>query len=532
MSILKSGHCDYTDNYKPHSNCNGEYFLYSALPPWPCNVPERETHQGNTKRVVDPRVVQADMPVGSMIRINIRRYGMDKIRKPCPGSSSRLRAAGTALLAGCLTLAAGASANEAYLTRFGPETYAAAEGEPRSYSSTFRAIDGPATIFLQEDGILDARIKINGIDVLEPADFDDNGEAAVRLQLQPENTIELSVLGEPDGSLNVRVRQYTEADINVRAKMYFGINTSNMARQREFYNTLGLTGEIYPAGPEECKSFAQSLGFPDDYRIFVALTSLTGAPPWIDTVEFRDRSFRDDRPYPSLNHIGMAYATYATTDLNGDYAYLTEQGVEFVSQPAIAPNGERFVFLKDPDGTFLKLIEESGSATAGPDLVRLVNTNMNVADLQRSRQFYRLLGFTEVESASQNGYGQFARAHGFDSGIAFMGVDVSLPGTDRPLPSGGDPRGTLQLRQWGLPYDDAPPYWPPVNHLGIDRIAFYVDDLNATIAEMNRLGFEPVGPIGGGANVGDVGIVFYYDPDGIKVEFWGPVSEPNPNSAC
>ena len=172
---------------------------------------------------------------------------MDKIRKPCPGSSSRLRAAGTALLAGCLTLAAGASANEAYLTRFGPETYAAAEGEPRSYSSTFRAIDGPATIFLQEDGILDARIKINGIDVLEPADFDDNGEAAVRLQLQPENTIELSVLGEPDGSLNVRVRQYTEADINVRAKMYFGINTSNMARQREFYNTLGLTGEIYPA---------------------------------------------------------------------------------------------------------------------------------------------------------------------------------------------------------------------------------------------------------------------------------------------
>lgn len=77
MSILKSGRCDYTDKYTPHSNCNGEYFLYSALPPWPCNELERETQSGNTQSAVDPRVVQADMLVGSMIRISIRRlwYG-------------------------------------------------------------------------------------------------------------------------------------------------------------------------------------------------------------------------------------------------------------------------------------------------------------------------------------------------------------------------------------------------------------------------------------------------------------------------
>lgn len=442
------------------------------------------------------------------------------------------KVAGLALFLGSLALASGASANEAYLTRFGPETYEPGTSEPKSYSATFRAIDGLATLFLQEDGILDARVKINGVDIVEPADFDENGMAAVQLRLQPENTIEVSVLGEQDGELAIRVRQYTESSINVRAKMYFGINTSSMERQREFYNTLGLTGEIFPAGPEQCKSFAQSLGFADNYKIFVALTSLDGAPPWIDTVEFRDRSLRDDPPYANLNHIGMAYATYATTDLNGDYAYLKGRGVEFVSAPIRAPNGERFVFLKDQDGTFLKLIEESGDSTAGPDLVRLVNTNMNVADLQRSRQFYRLLGFTEVERNSQRGSGQFAEAHGFDGTIEFRGVDVSLPGSDLPLPFGGDPQGTLQLRQWNAPFDGAPPYWPPVNHLGIDRIAFYVDDLNATMAEMNRLGFEAVGPIGGGADVGSIGIVFFYDPDGIKVEFWGPVSEPNPNSGC
>jgi catechol 2,3-dioxygenase-like lactoylglutathione lyase family enzyme len=443
-----------------------------------------------------------------------------------------LKVAGSALFLGFLTLAPTASAGEANLTRFGPETYEREKGKPTSDSATFRAIDGPAELVLQDDGIINARIKVNGLDVVKPKDFRGNGEIVVPVYLYPENTIEVSVRGKPGGTLGVRVTQFTESSLNVRAKMYFGVNTSDLFGQLAFYDTLGLQGTIYPAGPEECKTFAQSLGFEDNYKIFVALTSFNFAPPWIDTVQFREDSYRDDPPYANLNHIGMAYATYATTDLDGDYAYLMSQGVEFVSEPTTAPNGERFVFLKDQDGTFFKLIEEPGDPTDGPDLVRLVNTNMNVADMERSLEFYRLLGFTENENDSQQGEGQFAEAHGFDESIEFEGVDVSLPGTDLPLPFGGDPEGTLQLRQWKMPFDFAPPYDGKVNHLGIDRIAFYVDDLNAAIDEMNRLGFEQLGPIGGGADVNSIGIVFFYDPDGIKVELWGPVSTPNPNSSC
>ena len=121
---------------------------------------------------------------------------------------------------------------------------------------------------------------------------------------------------------------------------------------------------------------------------------------------------------------------------------------------------------------------------------------------------------------------------GFDP-IEFEGVDVSLPASLPPFV--GNDEATLQLRQWKSPFNGAPPYSPPVNHLGIDRIALYVEDLNAAIDEMNRLGFEQLGPIGGGANVGSIGIVFFYDPDRIKVELWGPVSVvpvPNPQSDC
>jgi len=438
------------------------------------------------------------------------------------------------LILGVFALASIASAGEANLTRFGPKVYEREQGAPTSESAEFRAIEGPAELVLLNDDIGNARIKVNGLDVVGPKNFREDGKIVVPLQLNVENTIEVSVRGKPGGKLSVRVTQFTKTDLNVRALVYFGTNTSSMVDQRVFYNTLGLKGEIFPAGPESCKSFAQSLGFEDNYLIYVALTSLNGSPPWVDTVQFRQDSFRSDPPYAKLNHIGMAYATYSTSDLDGDYAYLKAQGVKFVSAPASAPNGERFVFLKDQDGTFLKLLEDSTGAPVNPittHLMRLANVNMNVADLERSQEFYRLLGFTESKAGSQAGSGSFAKAHGFDRPIKFKGVDISLPGFVGFVV--GDPKGTLQLRQWKTPFDSAPPYSPPVNHLGIDRISFFVSDLNAAVDEMNRLGFKQLGPIGGGAGgIGSIAIAFFFDPDGINVELWGPISKPNPNSGC
>jgi catechol 2,3-dioxygenase-like lactoylglutathione lyase family enzyme len=440
---------------------------------------------------------------------------MNRIKSIHTSPGLALRAAGSALFLALLTLAPAALSSEANLTRFGPEIYELVQGKPTTYSATFRAIDGPAQLVLQDNGIDNAWIQVNGLNVVESQDFIGNGELVVALNLKMENTIEVTVPGMPSGELGVRVTQVTQADLGLLRQGYFGLNTSDLERQRGFYDMLGFIGEIYPAGPETSTTFAQSLGFPDDYLIYVSLHSLEDPPtqPFVDTVQFRGNSYREEPPYANLNRIGMAYATYSTTDLDGDFAYLQAEGVEFVSAPTTAPNGERFVFLKDQDGIYLKLIEtdEGEGPTSGVDLVRLVNTNMNVADLQRSREFYRLLGFTESESGSQAGSGEFAAAHGFEGPIEFEGEDISLgEGTDG---------ATIQLRQWKGPYDNASSYPPPVNHLGIDRINFYVRDLTVAIKTMNELGFEQLGPIGGGPGGG---IVFFLDPDGIKVQLSGP----------
>ncbi len=402
--------------------------------------------------------------------------------------------------------------NEANLIRFGPKLFTGENSGP--HSASFKAIDGPAKLVLHNNDVVGAHIKIN--DQTMPVG---EGDTVLDISLQSDNAIDVSIPSGVDGSLDIRVTQITQADLGLLHQGYFGLNTSDIERQRAFYEMLGFKGEIYPAGPETSTTFARSLGFEDNYLIYVSLHSLQNPPvmPFVDTVQFRGESYRSEPPYANLNHIGMAYATYSTTDLDGAYRFLQSNGVAFVSPPTTAPNGERFAFFREQDGAFLKLIQadegegESEGAAPGANLVRLVNTNMNVTDLERSREFYRLLGFTESQPASQAGSGEFAAAHGFDGPIEFEGVDVSLgEGTDG---------ATIQLRQWKQPYDDAPPYPPPVNHLGIDRINFYVKDLTASVKTMNELGFEQLGPIGGSP---EIGIVFFFDPDGIKFQMAGP----------
>ena len=405
--------------------------------------------------------------------------------------------------------------HEANLTRFGPSLFDCVPGTPLEVSARFRAIDGPAKLLVSRNGIDDLRITLNGNEIVGAPGAVGENAVSLELNLQRENLIEVNASGASAGSLTVRVTQITKADLGLLRQGYFGLNTSDMERQRDFYKLLGFVGEIYPAGPETSTTFARSLGFQDDYLIHVSLHSLQDppTPPFVDTVQFRGDSYRSESPYGQLNHIGMTYATYSTTNLDGDVAYLRSEGVEFLSAPAIAPDGERFVFLKEQDGAFIKLIEVSDGerSSTRPNLVKLENTNMNVTDLERSREFYRLLGFSESLHRSQSGSGEFAAAHGFDEPIEFDGEDISL---------GEDTDGaTIQLRQWKTPYDSEPPYPPPVNHLGIDRINFYVKDLTATVKAMNDLGFEQLGPIGG---MPEIGIVFFFDPDGIKVQFAGP----------
>ena len=78
---------------------------------------------------------------------------MSRIRSLNAISNLSPRTALAIFILGFLAFSHSAAAHEANLTRFGPEVYKFVQGKPTTYSATFRAIDGPAKLVLQDNGV-------------------------------------------------------------------------------------------------------------------------------------------------------------------------------------------------------------------------------------------------------------------------------------------------------------------------------------------------------------------------------------------
>jgi len=79
----------------------------------------------------------------------------------------------------------------------------------------------------------------------------------------------------------------------------------------------------------------------------------------IDLIEWKSPSSRG-KPYPKLNHLGIARVALRTRDLRATYEELKSKGVKFISEPVVlhTPVGDSlFACFYDPDGTILELIE-------------------------------------------------------------------------------------------------------------------------------------------------------------------------------
>ena len=241
-------------------------------------------------------------------------------------------------------------------------------------------------------------------------------------------------------------------------------------------------------------------------------------PANIDLIQF-SVPFNPAPPYPSPTHLGMAYAALLTTDLDTDVAHMRATGVEFLSEPYGVP-GDRFVFFKDPDGVLFKLVETApphGDPNADMHMRAMPYVALNVSDLDRSLAYYRRLGYTEVRPLAATGTLAEARAYGLDAPFVLRGADIAIPRGDRYR---------LRLVQWLAPYDDDPPYPPPINHIGIHRIALAVDDLDMAVAMLQEEGAEflsEIAPWCSGTGDDATGIINLVDPDGIYLELVGPI---------
>ena len=316
-----------------------------------------------------------------------------------------------------------------------------------------------------------------------------------------------------------------DQDIGLVARFHFATHTPDFDRSREFYRKLGYTEGRSGFPLTNTHLMARALGMFDICQYELAKGEVISLPGSlnsanIDLLQFKI-PFNGEPPYELPNHLGMAYAALLTTNLESDVAYLKSIGTEFLSEPyGIA--GDQFVFFRDPDGVLYKLMETApphGDKAANMHLVAMPYIGINVTDLEASLAFYRKFGYTQVKWLHQtSGSIEEARAYGLDEPFQFKGADIAIGVGDRHV---------LRLIQWIKPFNPEPPYPPPINHIGINRIALLVPDIARAVTILKRQGVEflsEIAPCCTGTADDKRAIVHAIDPDGIFLELVGNIT--------
>lgn len=312
-------------------------------------------------------------------------------------------------------------------------------------------------------------------------------------------------------------------DIGLIARIHFATHTPDFERARAFYRMLGYTTGMSGFPLTNTHTMARALGMFDVCQYELVAGEVASVPGSlntmaIDLLQFKT-PFNGEPPYARPNHLGMAWAPLLTTNLEADYAFLKSKGVEFLSEPFGVP-GNQFVFLKDPDGVLYRLEERApphGDPAASVHIVAMPFVAINVSNLDASLEFYKRLGYTDIKPFEYHGGADEAKAWGLDGAIHMKGADVALERGDRHV---------LRITQWMTPFDPAPPYPPPINHIGINRIALIVADLDRAVERLKAQGVEflsEIAPCCSGTGTDEFAIVHAMDPDGVFVELVGSI---------
>jgi catechol 2,3-dioxygenase-like lactoylglutathione lyase family enzyme len=282
------------------------------------------------------------------------------------------------------------------------------------------------------------------------------------------------------------------------------VNCTDLERSRRFYvDGLGLDAGAHTA-PESAQSGA-AFGLDRarwDAWILVGRRGFEGGA--IDLLEWQEPP-PTGAPPARLHEQGFQRIAVLVPDLDRAIAGARACGGTVWSEPFVhnddANGSMRLVFVSDPDGTAVELIEGGG-----PQLSVVAVT---CADLARSRAFYSSLGMQEVASfASERDDGTHMR---IDGPVAMEEVVLAAPG-------GGDV--FLILVGFRTPAVVEVPL-RPAHALGLWRAAFLVPDLDAAVAGLAGLGIatlsEPAA-MAMGPGLPDLRFVCFRGPDDEVLE--------------
>lgn len=299
--------------------------------------------------------------------------------------------------------------------------------------------------------------------------------------------------------------------VEIQSVMHVNVNCSDLARSLAFYrDVVGLVPQSHTNPvPQDGAGFGLTGQVQWDAHILHDARGFAG--PGLDLLEWKQPA-PVGTPAREPNHLGFFRVCLMVPDIEAVYARATSQGVACLSAPVevvVDPSSDlvvRAFVCRDPDGTAVEFIEHEGVSQP-----QLIHVNVNCSNLEASRAWYeRVLGL-EVRGGSRPG----------PVDGALFGIDGEVEWQADFLFPKGQSTFAIDLLEWKRPRPvGAPP--KHAHQLGLYRMAFLVEDMQASFAELQAQGVECPPPVfldmGPDIPVDGVWAVFFPDPDGTCME--------------
>ncbi|QWT24531.1 VOC family protein [Subtercola sp. PAMC28395] len=147
--------------------------------------------------------------------------------------------------------------------------------------------------------------------------------------------------------------------MSISAGHHVGIIVKNLDRSIYFYHDLlGFEFDNEPSPWFEGDELSRGVGVPDARLRQVCLRAPDGLI--VELIEYGNRPADNDRPIQQ-NYLGAMHLAFRVDDAKSARAELEKKGVEFLSEVNVVDEGVlagwRWVYLHDPDGIPLELVE-------------------------------------------------------------------------------------------------------------------------------------------------------------------------------
>jgi catechol 2,3-dioxygenase-like lactoylglutathione lyase family enzyme len=170
---------------------------------------------------------------------------------------------------------------------------------------------------------------------------------------------------------------------------------------------------------------------PGAQSLFAAL-KVPGSAMGVEIIEYKDI---DRRPaQPRFQDPGVANLILTVRDLDAIVARIKQAGAPINSAggvPATIPGGSRVIFVQDPDGFFVELVQPAQPrATTAPASSNIIGGafEIMVADTDQTMRLYQALGFSPQVGTTFDGNKLLMETAGTPGG-QFKRSAATIPGT-------------------------------------------------------------------------------------------------------